>query len=1214
MRIVIDMQGAQTESRFRGIGRYSMGLVLAMARNAGKHEIWLVLNSAFPESILDIRHAFKTLIPKDRIRVFEVPQPVSEYINENTWRARVAELIREQFLQQLNPDIVLLTSLFEGFLDDAVTSVGAYTSHQNTAVIFYDLIPYLAPQKYLPTLAHQAHYGRKIESLKNADLLLAISESTRDEGIKHLQRSKNKVVNISSAVDDRFRPVDLSRDQMQKLRQKYGIERKMVMYAPGGFDSRKNFEGIIKAYSLLSRQLRSEHQLVIVSKINNSERDNLLQLAKQASLDENELVLTGYVSDEDLIALYNIATLFVFPSRHEGFGLPVLEAMACGAPVIGSNTTSIPEVIGWKEALFDPHSPKAIAKKIGFALQDETFLKKLRDHGRQQIRKFSWEASAKSAIKAFEATISVSKPTPAHWEAAQEKYQNGYQALLKAIANIIQENNVPNAELKLISQVLALNFEQLEGLVRNVNLPEKLTWRLEGPFDNSYSLALLNRETALALDALGHNVVLHSTEGPGDFEPDPQFLKLNPVIATLHGKAHTVLQQQADIVSRNLYPPRVEDMNCRINMLHHYAWEESGFPPQWTDNFNQYLQGLTCLSTHVQKIMLDNGVTVPMTTSGCGVDHWERIKSDKSYQLNTSGFCFLHVSSCFPRKGADVMLKAYGDAFSKKDDVTLVIKTFANPHNEVHHWLAEAKQTNPNYPDVLIIEDDLTDAQLKSVYEQCHALVGPSRAEGFGLPLAEAMLSGLPVITTGWSGQLDFCTPETAWLVDYTFAPADTHFGLFNSVWAEPQQPHLAKLMREVYELPVQLRAEKPKRGRELLLQKFKWELVAQRLVDSARLFARPRLPNKPKIGWITTWNTKCGIATYSAHLINLMPQKVTLLAANTGEQIAPDNSNVVRCWQAGEADLLDDLRVAIEENLIDTLVLQFNYGFFNFEHFSKFLETQLGQGKNIIIMFHATTDPVHVPDKRLEQLTAVLKKCSRLLVHAPGDLNRLKALGLVDNVAIFPHGVIDWVPATIKISPSVFTVASYGFFLPHKGLFELIAAVKLLVDSGLNIKLKMINAEYPIPESAEMVNQARAKVIKLGMEPYVEIISDFLPDEDSLLHLSAADLIVFPYQETGESSSAAVRYGLASGKPVAVTPLAIFDDVNRAVFKLPGCLPEDLADGIARVIKDLTANNETAIKNQQDAQKWREAHSYAKLSLRLNNMLTALSNQNHKD
>ena len=388
-------------------------------------------------------------------------------------------------------------------------------------------------------------------------------------------------------------------------------------------------------------------------------------------------------------------------------------------------------------------------------------------------------------------------------------------------------------------------------------------------------------------------------------------------------------------------------------------------------------------------------------------------------------------------------------------------------------------------------------------------------------------------------GQLDFCTPETAWLVDYTFTNAETHFGLFNSVWAEPNQQHLAELMREVYELPPQARTEKPKRGRELLLQKFKWTDIAQRLVDSARLFAKPRLPKEPKIGWITTWNTKCGIATYSKHLINAMPQRVTVLAAHTEVQTEQDSSNVSRCWHAGEVDLLEDLSQAIEKNTLDTVVIQFNYGFFNFEHFSRFLETQISQGRTIILMLHATTDPVHAPQKRLEKLVPVLKKCNRLLVHAPGDLNRLKAHGLVDNVTLFPHGVLDWVPATTKKLQNNFTIASYGFFLPHKGLFELIDAVKLLVDSGQNIKLKMINAEYPIPESAEMVKQARAKVIKLGMEPYVEIVSDFLPDEESLLHLSSADLIVFPYQETGESSSAAVRYGLASGKPVAVTPLA---------------------------------------------------------------------------
>jgi hypothetical protein len=113
-------------------------------------------------------------------------------------------------------------------------------------------------------------------------------------------------------------------------------------------------------------------------------------------------VVTGFVSDEDLVSLYNICKLFVFPSLYEGFGLPVLEAMRCGAPVIGSNNSSIPEIIGLEEALFDPTSINSISDKMGQALTDEQFREKLRDNGIVQSARFSWEICAGRALEAMQ--------------------------------------------------------------------------------------------------------------------------------------------------------------------------------------------------------------------------------------------------------------------------------------------------------------------------------------------------------------------------------------------------------------------------------------------------------------------------------------------------------------------------------------------------------------------------------------------------------------------------------------------------------------------------------------------------------------------------------------------------------------------------------------------------------------------------------------------
>ncbi|PLY13230.1 MAG: hypothetical protein C0628_07025 [Sulfurimonas sp.] len=233
-------------------------------------------------------------------------------------------------------------------------------------------------------------------------MLLSISEASKKECENALHIPSQKIINISTAVDETFTSANLSTDEKDALFAKYGITKKMVMYAPGGFDIRKNFENLIIAFSKLPNKIRDTHQLVIVSKVQDGDRQNLENIAKKAGLEKDELIITGYVSDEELIALYSTCTLFVFPSLHEGFGLPVLEAMACGAAVIGSNTTSVPEVIGLEKALFDPKSVNSISDKIRAGLENEIFLEELKKHALVQSKIFSWDESAKKSIKLIE--------------------------------------------------------------------------------------------------------------------------------------------------------------------------------------------------------------------------------------------------------------------------------------------------------------------------------------------------------------------------------------------------------------------------------------------------------------------------------------------------------------------------------------------------------------------------------------------------------------------------------------------------------------------------------------------------------------------------------------------------------------------------------------------------------------------------------------------
>jgi glycosyltransferase involved in cell wall biosynthesis len=403
MRIVIDLQACQSSgSRTRGIGRYSLALAQAMARQAGDHEIWLLLSGLFPDTIQPLREAFDGLVPSERIRVWHSAAPVAACHATNAWRLRAAELVREQALAELRPDFVHVSSLFEGFTDDAVTNVGALPEHLPTAVTLYDLIPLVYAGHYLNVPQTRHWYDRKVLALKNADLLLAISAASRQECLELLHIDAARIVNISSAVDARFQVHAYAPEVLHTTRAQYGLVRPFVMYT-GGIDHRKNIEGLIQAYADLPMAIRQQHQLAVVCSANPADRTRLMQLAKVAGLAADELILTGFVPDEVLPVLYNDCALFVFPSWHEGFGLPALEAMACGAAVIAANTSSLPEVIGRVDATFDPRDNAAITAKMLQALSDPAFNASLREHGRIQAGTFSWDASARVALDAMAA-------------------------------------------------------------------------------------------------------------------------------------------------------------------------------------------------------------------------------------------------------------------------------------------------------------------------------------------------------------------------------------------------------------------------------------------------------------------------------------------------------------------------------------------------------------------------------------------------------------------------------------------------------------------------------------------------------------------------------------------------------------------------------------------------------------------------------------------
>ncbi len=381
MNVVYDLLGFQSRDHGeRGIARYVLNLALAIERT------------------------HPGLITEYRVHP-DLPFPTGLEPLVGTGRLQLADR-QATGARSSSGGVFIAGSPFECYNQpsDLILPRFVRSNEWRRMVVLHDLIPAIFPELYLEHETNQRWYSARLASLNLFDRFLANSQATADDALAMLDISERDVTVIGAGADEQFRPPEEGqRAAAQSLVSSGiidGLKTGYILF-PTGIDPRKNIERTIHAYGRLPERVRTRHQLVLACRLSDGDRETVMAMADAAGLGD-ELVVTGYVSDETLCRLYQGAHLVVFPSYYEGFGLPALEAMKCGAPVICADATSLVEVQTMPEARFDPLSVRAISAAMSQALADHYFRERLRD---QALPPFTWDLAGQRTGEAVQAAL-----------------------------------------------------------------------------------------------------------------------------------------------------------------------------------------------------------------------------------------------------------------------------------------------------------------------------------------------------------------------------------------------------------------------------------------------------------------------------------------------------------------------------------------------------------------------------------------------------------------------------------------------------------------------------------------------------------------------------------------------------------------------------------------------------------------------------------------
>jgi glycosyltransferase involved in cell wall biosynthesis len=369
MRIALDLR----RIRNPGIGRYMRCLTEALLAVAPEHDYVLVLPPDGADLITGGGPGVEKLISE--LKYYSLREQVEI--------PRILRRHRVDLLHSPHFNLPLLCSC------PCVTTI-------------HDVI-YLACPEDLPSRVGRLYYRAMMHhAIHAADAIITDSDFSRTE-IQHYLKTKREIQVVHPAVDARFRPIT-DAEALDDVRKRFGISGDYVLYT-GIFKRRKNHGGLLRAFRRLA-ELRPDAKLVISGPLDEGERD-LRNLAEQLNISAR-VVFTGFVEDSDLPALYSAAAVYACPSLYEGFGFTVLEAMACGVPVVCSAETSLPEIAGDAALYADARDPLQFGAALHRAFTDSDLRRNMVEKGKANVRRFDWRATALQTLAVYQQVVGLS--------------------------------------------------------------------------------------------------------------------------------------------------------------------------------------------------------------------------------------------------------------------------------------------------------------------------------------------------------------------------------------------------------------------------------------------------------------------------------------------------------------------------------------------------------------------------------------------------------------------------------------------------------------------------------------------------------------------------------------------------------------------------------------------------------------------------------------